>query len=775
MKVGVLRHFPPHYKTNERTNEPEGFAIDIMNAVAKRAGVKVEYIVYPGWPKIIEAFRQGAIDVIPNLGITESRAKWAAFTAPLETVPVSVFVRAATHDIENVNDLTGRRVSVRKENVGVALMRKREDVNVVTHDTWEQALLALLSGETDAFVYPKHVLLRLVREAHLEDQIRAVEPPLVEIKRAVGVRPDRPDLHNRLDSAVRQLVASPAYREIFTKWYGKAQPFWDLAKLLILMGVLLGVTLLGVFAIAFWRKRSLAGVNVLLDDAVARRKQAEDTLRLHDRAIDSSGDGIVITDAQAGDNPIIYVNPAYERMTGYTRQEILGVNPRFLQNDDRDQVDLDKIRAALAVRRPVRVVLRNYRRDGSMFWNEINISPVRDAEGNVTHHIGVQSDITDRIASESTLRSNRALLQTIITTSPDAIITIGTEGLIVSFNSAAESMFGYTQDEVVGKNVKLLMPQPYQDEHDAYLERYQKTGEKRIIGIGREVQGRRKDGTVFPIELAVGEVEIDGQRQFTGFIRDISKRRRAEEELSASQERFNELQSEFTHVSRLSAMGEMASTLAHELNQPLTAMMNYAQAGRRVLQTSESTESARVGTLMTKAVDQAHRAGEIIRRLRSFVSRGETDRMPEDLNDVVEEACALVLVGARSEGVDVTMNLDEHLPPVMIDRVQIQQVIVNLVRNSLDATADQSDRYVAVRTTTGEEDMVQVSISDNGPGLDTAVAERLFQPFNTSKPDGMGIGLSVSRTIIEQHGGRIWASANDGVGTTFNFTLPINE
>lgn len=775
IRVGVLSHFPPHYQTNKRTDKPEGFAVDVMNAVAERAGVSVVYVVFPGWPEVNAALRQGAIDVIPSIGITEGRAEWTAFTAPVETSPVSIFTRAATHDIENADDLKERRVSVRKENVGVSLMRKRGDVDLVIHDTWEQGLLALLSGESDAFVYPKNVLLHLAREAHLDEQIKAVEPPLLEIKRAIGVRPDRPELLTRLDAAVRQFVATPAYREIFTKWYGRLQPFWTADRLLKVMAGFLVLALIAIAVIAIWRNRSLVRINARLTDAVSAREAVAATLRLHDRAIEFSSNGILITDAQAPDNPIIYANPAYEGITQFSKEEIIGRNPRFLQSDDRDQADLEKIRTALRQHRPVRAVLRNYRKDGTLFWNEINISPVHDRDGNVTHHIGIQNDISDRIASESSIRSNRAQLQMMIATSPDAIITITAEGIIESFNAAAEAKFGYTPDDVIGKNVNILMPQPYQDEHDAYLRRYLRTGEKRIIGVGREVQGRRKDGTIFPIELAVGELEIDGHRRFTGFIRDISKRLHAEEELLASQERFNELQSDFTHVSRLSAMGEMASTLAHELNQPLTAMMNYAQASRRIMQSQNSEASTRVGELMTKAVEQAHRAGEIIRRLRSFVARGETERMYEDINEVVDEACALVLVGAHSDGVNVSMDLDEDLPPVMLDRVQVQQVIVNLIRNSLDATIEQSDRGILVQTTNGADDCVQVSISDNGPGLDTAIAEKLFQPFNTSKADGMGIGLSVSRTIIEQHGGHIWATPNGGGGVTFRFTLPISE
>jgi two-component system sensor kinase FixL len=370
--------------------------------------------------------------------------------------------------------------------------------------------------------------------------------------------------------------------------------------------------------------------------------------------------------------------------------------------------------------------------------------------------------------------ADEQLLRTIIETSPDGIITIDSMGLIESINPAAEKLFGYEAQEVCGQNVKILMPEPFQSEHDRYLSHYKETGEKRIIGIGREVVARRKDGTVFPMELAVGEMEIDGNKKFAGFIRDISLRRTAEDKLAQSEGRLKELQSELVQVSRLSAMGEMAATLAHELNQPLAAMMNYVQASRRLLQKFSEEEGSRLGELMTKAVGQANRAGEIIRRLRNFIAQGDTDRARDDISDVVNEACALALVGASGEGVDTVLTLPTDLPDVMMDRVQIQQVIVNLVQNSLDATQGQNERIISVSTLLDGDNSVVVYVSDNGPGLDAEVAERLFQPFNSSKEDGMGIGLSISRTIVEQHGGRIWVMPNEVHGVTFSFSLPLN-
>jgi two-component system sensor kinase FixL len=326
-------------------------------------------------------------------------------------------------------------------------------------------------------------------------------------------------------------------------------------------------------------------------------------------------------------------------------------------------------------------------------------------------------------------------------------------------------MFGWSASEVLGRNVKMLMPQPFRVQHDGFLNRYLDTGERRIIGIGRIVVGERKDGSSFPMELAVGEVRSERGRVFTGFVRDLTERQ-------ATETRLQELQSELVHMSRLSAMGEMASALAHELNQPLSAIANYLSGARRLLERAGVNEP-RAGDALEKAADQALRAGEIIRRLRDFLSRGEGERRVESLPKLVQEACALALVGAKEYGVRVRYALPADVDSVLVDRVQIQQVILNLVRNAIDAMSDHTRRELAITTETAEDGMAMVSVADTGPGVDKAAAARLFQPFVTTKASGMGVGLSISRTIVEAHGGRIWTEPNPGGGAIFRFTLRL--
>jgi len=365
--------------------------------------------------------------------------------------------------------------------------------------------------------------------------------------------------------------------------------------------------------------------------------------------------------------------------------------------------------------------------------------------------------------------AREAHLQSILDTVPEAMIVIDERGIMQSFSSAAERLFGYRTADAIGQNVKVLMPAPYRENHDGYLQRYRDTGERRIIGIGRVVVGQRKDGSTFPMELAVGEMKSGAQRFFTGFIRDLTERQQTDA-------RLQELQSELVHISRLTAMGEMASTLAHELNQPLSAITNYLKGSRRLLENQADERSVMMRDALEKAADQAMRAGQIIRRLRDFVARGESERRVENVTKLVEEASALALVGVKDRGIRVTFHFDPSVEPVLADRVQIQQVLLNLIRNAMDAMEATHARDLTISVKPVDNNLVQVSVADSGSGIEPEVAEQLFQPFITTKRHGMGVGLSISRTIIEAHGGRIWVEPNPGGGTVFYFTLAaVNE
>jgi two-component system sensor kinase FixL len=402
---------------------------------------------------------------------------------------------------------------------------------------------------------------------------------------------------------------------------------------------------------------------------------------------------------------------------------------------------------------------------GSGQWIRARGGLIRDDAGVPRHVCGIVLDIDEEKQLEEALRTRESHLRSILDTVPDAMIVINGYGIVQFFSTAAERLFGYAEREAIGKNVSELMPMPDRARHDGYLARYRSTGERHIIGIGRIVTGKRRDGTTFPMHLSIGEMESGGEPYFTGFVRDLTEHQH-------TQARLQELQSELVHISRLSAMGEMASALAHELNQPLAAISNYMKGSRRLLAGSTDPNASKIENAMDRAAEQALRAGQIIRRLRDFVSRGESEKRVESLSKLIEEAGALGLAGAREQNIRLRFNLDPEFDLVLVDRVQIQQVLVNLFRNALEAMAHSPQRELVAANAKVADDMIEVAVSDTGPGFHDDVKANLFQTFFTTKETGMGVGLSISRSIIEAHGGRMWAEDNPSGGATFRFTLP---
>lgn len=519
-----------------------------------------------------------------------------------------------------------------------------------------------------------------------------------------------------------------------------------------------------------WRRmRGQVGSNpqfadgIVLDIGVRRSAQLTNT-RL--AAIVSSSDDAII--GKTIDGIVTDWNAAAQDIFGYDADEMIGQSiSRLLPPgmEDEEQKILDRIRAGEKVDH---FETRRRHKNGSIIDVSVSVSPVWDDEGILIGASKVARDITAARRAQAALREREAHLQSVLDTVPDAMVVIDTRGVMQSFSATAEKLFGYSASEAVGKNVSILMPQPYRGHHDSYLARYMATGEKRIIGVGRLVVGQRKDGSTFPMELAVGEMRSGERRFFTGFLRDLTERQQ-------TQQRLQDLQSELIFMSRFTALGEMASTLAHELNQPLTAATSYLNGARRLLDGGNPSDFATAREAIDSAAKQALRAGQIIKRLREFVARGESDRQPEDLRKLIEEASALALVGVKETGVNVSFDYDMTVGSVMADRIQIQQVILNLMRNALEALQEVDRRELKVSTRQIDPETVEIAVKDTGPGIAPEIAEKLFQPFMTTKPQGMGVGLSISRTIVEAHGGRLWAEPNPEGGTVFYLTLKSTE
>ena len=446
-------------------------------------------------------------------------------------------------------------------------------------------------------------------------------------------------------------------------------------------------------------------------------------------------------------------NRGAERIKGWAEAEIIGCDfACFYPPDDvaagKPQKDLARASALGRIEEESWRI----RKDGSEFLANVTMTALRDDAGALRGFGKVIRDITDSKAAEAAITRREHHLRSILTTVPDAMIVMDERGTVSLFSAAAERLFGYAQGEVIGQNVGMLMPDV--------------VGVRQVTGDVRIEKARRKNRQVFPIELAVGEASIAGERIFTGFIRDLTTRQ-------ATERRMRELQSELVHVSRVSAMGTMAATLAHEINQPLTAIANYLEASRAMIADRDDALLGEISEALELATAQSLRAGAIVRQLRAFVDGGDTGFQIERLDELVEEATSLGLLGAHEAGVKVTMTIAAGLDRVLVDRIQIQQVLVNLIRNSIQAMSGSTCKMLTLETAPDRAGWVKVTVADTGAGLEPAIRDRLFEAFATTKEDGMGLGLSICRTIVEAHGGRIWAEGVATGGTAFHFCLPL--
>ncbi len=412
--------------------------------------------------------------------------------------------------------------------------------------------------------------------------------------------------------------------------------------------------------------------------------------------------------------------------------------------------------------------LRYRRADGLYRWSKTRILPVRDTEGTITRWYGLITDIDDRKRAEDDLKRSEARHRVVIETASDAVISIDESGAIVLANPATKRIFGYSPEELIGKPLSVLMPAAMRNLHETGFKRYLETGAKRLNWQGTEMTALRANGEEFPAEVSFGEMTVDGRKIFTGFIRDISEKKRAEEEL-------HNTQAELARMTRVMTIGQLTASITHEVSQPLSGIIMNASTCLRMLKGElPNLDGARETAQRT--IRDANRASEVITRLRNLFSKKQIEVAPLDLNEAAREVIALLSGELERNNVILKHEFSERLPAIHADRVQLQQVILNLLRNASDAMSSIEDRprQMVLRTEL-EGEHVQLSVQDSGVGFTPEVAEQMFESFYTTKSDGMGVGLSVSRSIVEANHGRLWATSNDGPGATFAFSIPCER
>lgn len=757
--AGVLSNWPPQYQMDS-FGQPAGFAVELVEQVAGMAGLRVQYTAMHSWGQLFDALRSGKIDLIPNLGITQERKQWFSFTSPVETFPIVIFVRQSTFDILDASDLAGRVVGTVQYNVGTRLMQQRSDIELNVFQTLKEAFLELLAGHVDALIYPQPVMTKLALDVGLEETIKRVGEPLLEVKRAISVRKDNHVLLERLQSAASVFVSSDAYQRIYTKWYGAPKPHWTTRRIVLIMTTLL---LAASTAGVVWHYIRTTSINRRLRQSIKDRESAEEALRASEekyRLIVEGQNDLILK--LAPDGRILFASPSIRELFGCGSDEIVGTNLLSLvhpEDDENVQLAMQSLQVAphFCQYETRCLTSKNWK---WLFWSN---KAVLDRTGQLLEIIAVGRDTTKRKRAELRLKESEEKFRAIFEHAADSVLLLNADSLaIVDFNATAHQNLGYTRKEF--KQLKL---------HDLLAVDTPDT----VAGIVRKILAadlqpvetslKTKSGQIRYCRIRQRAITISDHNYTLGIWHDITDRKMLEEQLMHSQ--------------KMEAIGTLAGGVAHDFNNILGIIIGNAE-----LALLDITDAHPLNQKLKEIETAGQRAKDVVAQLLSFSRQDEARRLPVELGAIIDESLQLLRASIPAT-IDIKKVLYPRPLTVLSDSTQIQQVLINLCTNAahameagagtLTVSLNKADlgRVMADQIGLRPGAYARLTVEDTGAGIDPSILERIFDPYFTTKQThiGTGMGLAIVHGIVTKYNGGITVNSQPGRGSQFDVFLPL--
>jgi PAS domain S-box-containing protein len=748
LRIGLSANSLPLSTIDENGN-PYGIIPDYFRLLGDYTGLSFEF--YPmTFSEVLTAARERKIDLFASV-VTPERKEYAFFSDPLFSIPFAIITRQDMPFIGGLGALQGKNSSVLLNSTLHRHLEESEpQLELVPEDSVLKCLKAVSEGRVDVYIGDAFTASQLINQEGFVNLKFDAPTDLPSKDMSIAVRNDWPEMAGILDSFTAS-ISQAERNEILNKWL--TVHFEHSADYSLLWKILLGIVLTAL-AIIYW--------NRLLHQQV-RKRTAE--LSKSDSRFRATFEQAAVGIAHASlDGHFIRVNQKFCDIVGYSRQEMMGLKFQEISYVDDRENDLEHLNELLAGESSTYSLEKRYiHKNRNLVWVHLTVSLVCDEGGQPQWFVGVIKDICERKQAQEALLQSEEQFKGIFNSMVDVFARADLDGNCLLISPSVFNVIGYVPEEVMGRNYVEFYTNP--KEWELLKKRLLETG--RIQNVENEVT--KKDGSKIIISSNAKIINDDSGKPvfIESVFRDITESKQAKED-------FNELREEYTHMARVSAMGELSASLAHELKQPLAAIRTNAQAALRFL-TGDKPDIDELHEVLKDIIDDNRRADDVITRIRAFMRKGELQTTELNLKELVQDILPLVKSLETMRQVSLQLEFDDNIPLGVGDRIQMQQVVLNLILNSTEALMDAKVKSGKIILRTHQEDTkyVILSVSDNGPGIIQDVMETLFEPFNTTKPEGLGMGLAISRSIVEEHGGRLWAENNTDGGATFSFTVPV--